>query len=112
MIFAAGRARSAATELRCLFLLVGAVVLAAFVVVYTVTGHAGSGALVAAAILALAPIAATAMLVERRLARPIDRLARELAVVARDNPHFPVTQSNNPWFARLSEAADTVQARL
>ena len=81
-------APSAATTLRRLFAALGALVFVAFAVAYAAIDRAATGPLLVAGAWALAAVAAAALLVDRRLAAPLDRLARELAVIARDNPHF------------------------
>src|SRR3984957_633331 len=52
------------------------------------------------------------LVIDQGLAKPLDRLARELTIVARDRPALRLTTSRWPWLRRLAAAAGAVQAPL
>ena len=52
------------------------------------------------------------LLVDRGLAAPLDRLARDLATVARDHPALALATPGWPWLRRLFVAVRAVQERL
>lgn len=52
------------------------------------------------------------LVIDQGLAKPLDRLARDLTIVARDRPALRLTTSRWPWLRRLAAAAGAVQARL
>ena len=51
-------------------------------------------------------------MVDQGLATPLDRLARDLAIVARDHPALQLAIPRGRWLRRLTLAACAVQARL
>lgn len=52
------------------------------------------------------------LVVDQGLATPLDRLARDLAIVARDHPALQLAIPRGRWLRRLTLAACAVQARL
>jgi DNA polymerase-3 subunit epsilon len=72
-------------------------------------GRAAAALAVAAGILALGGAFA---IVDRGLAVPLDRLARNLAIIARDHPALELRDPVWPWLLRLVAACRSVQARL
>lgn len=60
----------------------------------------------------IATIAAASWFFLRYLARPLDRLALDLAIIARENPAYPLATSARPWLGRLVESVEAVRARL
>ena len=60
----------------------------------------------------LAVIAAVAWLLHSRLARPLDRLALDLAIVVRDNPGHALRVGDRHWLKRIVDGLDTVRGRL
>ncbi len=100
----------AVARLRRLFLVLG---LAVALVAHVATGAVANwGAPPWAGPAAVATLVLLAwLLAEYRLARPLDRLSRDLLVAARDDPrHVPWPRL--AWAARLGEAATALQSRL
>jgi len=52
------------------------------------------------------------LLVDRGFGAPLDRLARDLTIVARDHPAHPLATPSWPWLRRLTAASHAVQTRL
>lgn len=103
--------RSAAKSVRRVFVALGVVTLVACAAL-SLAQPAARSVFWAVAFVLLTGVGATGWLLERRLARPLDRLGRDLAVIARDNPHQSVTDFPHAWLGRLPESAAAVQARL
>jgi DNA polymerase-3 subunit epsilon len=110
MDVAARPPRSAAALLRRLFgvLLAGAAV--ADVAALALVPPDGRLALAIAAVGAALTLGAAFVVVDRRLATPLDRLARDLAIVARDHPAQELRDA--AWLRRLVAACRALQARL
>jgi DNA polymerase III subunit epsilon len=94
-----------------------------FLVLLAVEALAGSAALglaspdsrtaVALALIGgLATLGGAFLVVDRGLAAPLDRLARDLTIVARDHPALELATPRWPWLRRLTAASRAVQARL
>jgi DNA polymerase III subunit epsilon len=60
----------------------------------------------------LAVTAAFGWLLLSRLARPLDRLALDIEIIARENPGHALGIGSNHWLHRLSAAVDVMRARL
>lgn len=60
----------------------------------------------------LAVIAAAAWLLDSRLARPLDRLALDLAIIARDNPGHGLRVGARHWLRRVVDGLEAVRSRL
>lgn len=65
-----------------------------------------------AAVAILAGVLAAACLLHARLARPLDRLALDLLVIARDNPDHALRVGERHWLGRLVSAVTILRQRL
>ena len=112
----ARQARSAASALRRLFAgLAGGIAFVFAAALTTAPANEAQHRIVIAAGTVLALVAFAALLAHRAFAAPLDRLARDLAMAARDDPHRPVSGAARRWLdgaGRVTSAAADVQARL
>ena len=60
----------------------------------------------------LAIIAAVAWLLDSRLARPLDRLALDLAIIGRENPAHRLRAGRRDWPKRVVAGLETMRSRL
>jgi len=60
----------------------------------------------------LAVFIALAWLFLRRLARPLDRLALDVGIIARENPAHRFGHGTRHWLGRLTESIDRKSTRL
>ncbi|HXZ00134.1 MAG TPA: exonuclease domain-containing protein [Stellaceae bacterium] len=77
-----------------------------------VFGEAAWRPMAAAGAALLATFAALAWLLVRGFARPLDRLALDLAIIAGENPGYALATSTRPWLGRLMQSIDAMRARL
>ncbi len=95
-------------------LLVGFAALAAleFAAVALVFGDVAWRPLAAGGVALLTLIAAVSWLFIRCLVRPLDRLALDLAIVARENPSYALAIGTRHWLGRLVESIEAMRTRL
>jgi DNA polymerase III subunit epsilon len=104
--------RSATALLRRLFLALLAAETLAGAAAFALAPPDGRPELAIALAGGLAALTGAFLAVDRGLAAPLDRLARDLAIVARDHPALALATPCWPWLRRLTTAARAVQARL
>jgi hypothetical protein len=85
-----------------------AAVFAALVVVF---GEAAARPIVAAGAALLSGFIALAWLLLHRLARPLDRLALDIGIMARENPGHGLGLGPSHWLRRLAKNTEALRAR-
>ncbi len=109
---AARQPHSATALLRRLFLALLAAETLAGAAAFALAPPDGRPAVAIALAGGLVALAGAFLAVDRGLAAPLDRLARDLTIVARDHPALELATPRWPWLRRLTAAARAVQARL
>jgi DNA polymerase III subunit epsilon len=104
--------RSATVLLRRLFLALLAIETLAGASAFGLAPPDGQAAIALVLVGGLMALGGAFLVVDRGLAAPLDRLARDLAIIARDHPALELAMPRWPWLRRLTAASRAVQARL
>jgi DNA polymerase-3 subunit epsilon len=83
-----------------------------FAVLVLVVGPPATRPLVTAGAALLAAFIALALLLLHRLARPLDRLALDIGIMARENPGHGLGLGPGHWLRRLAKNTEALRARL
>jgi DNA polymerase-3 subunit epsilon len=85
---------------------------AAFIALAAWLGKSAAQAVAAVGFLVFVAVGATGWLLYRRLIRPIDRLALDIAIIGRDNPDYPIHAGAHRQLDRLVAAVENLRRRL